>query len=343
MVARLAPGRRAAVIAAVALLPRHGRALSSTAVDDRYQPLQRDAALFDPSLVSSKWIDPAFHALVSAVRDRDIMETNVRHLVTEEAHDIFSFPLLTDAACDALIEEVENFQSTGLPARRPNSMNNYGLILNEIGLRPSLSALQAAVHPLARALFPTEGASFDGHHTFVVSYKPTEDRGLDMHTDDSDVTLNVCLGKDFEAAGLTFCGTMGAPDHRRESFRYSHTRGRALLHLGRRRHGADDISAGHRVNLIMWNWNQPFRQSAAYNQRPFAVESSPPDPLCVSWTHDRDFEAITGEERPEGGSKFRQTAWCPPPFAEYEGFEGVGGRYGSENAASPSGWFTRGK
>ena len=30
-----------------------------------------------------------------------------------------------------------------------------------------------------------------------------------MHTDDSDVTFNVCLGRDFEAAGLTFCGMLG--------------------------------------------------------------------------------------------------------------------------------------
>jgi hypothetical protein len=31
-----------------------------------------------------------------------------------------------------------------------------------------------------------------------------------MHTDDSDVTLNVCLGRDgFRAAGLRFCGGMG--------------------------------------------------------------------------------------------------------------------------------------
>jgi hypothetical protein len=29
--------------------------------------------------------------------------------------------------------------------------------------------------------------------------------------DDSDVTLNVCLGREFEGAGLTFCGSMGAP------------------------------------------------------------------------------------------------------------------------------------
>ena len=27
-----------------------------------------------------------------------------------------------------------------------------------------------------------------------------------MHTDDSDVTFNICLGLDFQGAGLQFCG-----------------------------------------------------------------------------------------------------------------------------------------
>ena len=31
--------------------------------------------------------------------------------------------------------------------------------------------------------------------------------------------------------------------------------GRALLHLGSRRHGADDIASGERNNLIVWNQN----------------------------------------------------------------------------------------
>ena len=88
-------------------------------------------------------------------------------------------------------------------------MNRYGLILNEIGMRPSLDALQAEVWRVARELWPVEGARFDDHHSFCVSYKPNEDRGLDMHTDNSDVTLNVCLGREFTASGLTFCGEVG--------------------------------------------------------------------------------------------------------------------------------------
>ena len=35
-------------------------------------------------------------------------------------------------------------------------------------------------------------------HLFDGSPQEGRDRALDMHTDDSDVTFNVCLGKDFE-------------------------------------------------------------------------------------------------------------------------------------------------
>ena len=36
----------------------------------------------------------------------------------------------------------------------------------------------------------------------MVRYAPHEDTHLDVHTDDSDVTFNVCLGKEFEGAGV---------------------------------------------------------------------------------------------------------------------------------------------
>ena len=150
-----------------------------------------------------------------------------------------------------------------------------------------------------------------------------------------DVTLNVCLGKEFVAAGLTFCGDLGTPDHRKQSFCYKHARGVGLLHLGRRRHGADDISDGHRVNLIMWNWNSEYRATPAFRARPYFREEGAPDPQCVSWTHDRDWEAVLARERPAGGGKFAGTAWCPPPQAEYEGFAGKGGRYRDRLLGSP--------
>ena len=161
------------------------RGLSSD-VAARYEPQRLHPRLFEPSEVVSSWLDPAALALLQDVELADLTDTDPSSValrsVATEAREIYSFPLLSPQACRMLVEEVEHFQLSGLPARRPNSMNNYGLILNEIGLRASLSRLQAAIAPLARAVFPAEGRSLDDHHSFVVSYKPTEDRGLDMHT-----------------------------------------------------------------------------------------------------------------------------------------------------------------
>ena len=76
-----------------------------------------------------------------------------------------------------------------------------------------------------------------------MQYQQGKDLGLDMHTDNSDVTFNVCLGREFAGAGLTFCGYMGQPSHRHFTYRHSHVKGHCVVHLGRRRHGADDISS----------------------------------------------------------------------------------------------------
>ena len=74
-------------------------------------------------------------------------------------------------------------------------------------------------------------------------------------------------------------------DHRQVSRQYKHRRGQAVTHLGRRRHGVDDISEGHRVNLIMWNHNREYRRSPQYVRRKFHKESGKPSALCVSYTY----------------------------------------------------------
>jgi len=64
----------------------------------------------------------------------------------------------------------------------------------------------------------------------VRQYAQGEDLGLDMHTDDSDITFNICLGKDFLGAGLSFCGVLGGPAHRKLSTVYKHVKaGRCRL------------------------------------------------------------------------------------------------------------------
>jgi hypothetical protein len=229
---------------------------------------------------------------------------SVRSLVTEVSPGIFTFELLSPLFCDLLLSELERYENSGMPLMRPNSMNNYGLVLNgPIGLERLMDSLQrCVVAPIAQALFGREageGDNLDHHHAFVVQYKPTQDKGLDMHTDACDVTLNVCLGKNFTGGGLTLCGLRGGGGgvggERKLRLVHQHRRGHAILHLGRQRHGADDILTGERFNLIVWNKSSRHRLSRSflskYKTRPPDPAGDPsPDLVCLSYTHDEDYE-----------------------------------------------------
>lgn len=252
-----------------------------------------------------------------------------RALLREEAPQVYSFNAFSESFLFLLNEELKHFYEMAekhkIQVRRPNSMNNYGVILNEIGLRETITSLQQAfLWPLAKLLFPVQGYQFDDHHSFIVRYNADEDLGLDMHMDDSDVTFNVCLGEIFTGATLTFCGNFGSRNHRKSVANYTHEIGRAVMHLGLRRHGADDIESGTRVNMIVWNHNNKFRSSSAYyrsqNSRLlYEVEESVPDAVCLSYTHDRDFTHF--RELPEAVRGKHLKGWCPPPGKEYPGFK----------------------
>uniref|UniRef100_A0A7S3HD96 Fe2OG dioxygenase domain-containing protein n=1 Tax=Spumella elongata TaxID=89044 RepID=A0A7S3HD96_9STRA len=142
---------------------------------------------------------------------------------------------------------------------------------------------------------------------------------MDMHTDDSDVTFNLCLGLEFTSAGLQFCGHMGAPNHRKHTLTYQHVKGSCVVHLGRKRHGADDISSGERLNLILWNHSSAYRQSDECTDPEYVAEEGPPDSVCVSYTHDRDYGHF--KDYPKGKEHFRGRGWCPRRSFEYAEFK----------------------
>eukprot|EP00811_Abedinium_folium_P009423 NODE_1870_length_2349_cov_10.565257.p1 GENE.NODE_1870_length_2349_cov_10.565257~~NODE_1870_length_2349_cov_10.565257.p1 ORF type:complete len:658 (+),score=161.05 NODE_1870_length_2349_cov_10.565257:54-2027(+) len=234
-------------------------------------------------------------------------------------NQVFAFFALTPGFCKMLIEELYHFQGANISAKRPNSMNNYGVILNEIGLEPLAFALQdAVIQPLAAILLPIEGGELESHHAFSVRYKPEEDTHLDLHTDDSDVTFNANLDGNHTGAPLVFCGLNGAPDHRQFQTSFQHRQGYAVLHKGRHRHGVEDIESGERLNLIVWSYSHTHRSSSASDTR-HMKESAPPDKRCVSYTHDRDFGKFR-EWPPGKREKHIGLGWCPPRTKEYAGF-----------------------
>ena len=115
-----------------------------------------------------------------------------------------------------------------------------------------------------------------------------------QHHDASEVTLNVCVGKTFVGGGLRFCGSFGSESHRQELCVLTHSIGRAVMHLGRQRHGADDVDSGERLNLIVWARSSTFRAAAAYGHvppdgYPKAEERGPPSKLCLSRANDPDY------------------------------------------------------
>jgi hypothetical protein len=260
------------------------------------------------------------------VLDLDLDWSN---LVTMIGPGIFAFDLFTPEFCDLLVQEVNAFEATALPCRRPNTMNRLGLVVNDIGLEPIMTEIvERLMAPMCcsssssssnKALYPDEmvTSALDHQHSFVVRYKSSNangsasgvsdagadgNKGLDMHHDASEATLNICLvGQDkFTSGGLRFCGRFGDANHRQTSptLLYGHTKGRAILHLGRHRHGADDIGMGigeERINLIIWARNSAYRGAAAFGHVP--LDGSPherevdePDRLCLSKANDRDYE-----------------------------------------------------
>jgi len=249
------------------------------------------------------WFAPPFLAAITEARTSASPAAVLRRYATEAVPGVYTFDMLSPAFCSMLLDELQHYEASDMPVVRPNSMNNYGVVLNSIGLEQMMDVLQRDfVLPMAAALFPVEGDGVDHHHTFMVQYKAGEDLGLDMHTDACDVTINVCLGKEFTGAGLTLCGLRGSrhQDERRFQYSHPHVLGRAIMHLGHQRHGADDIRTGERYNLIMWCKNSRYRLSRAFMSKYSLPPSSrgAPDLVCLSYTHDADYEQY--KEYPPG-------------------------------------------
>jgi hypothetical protein len=211
---------------------------------------------------------------------------------------IYTFDIFTNEFCEILVNEIENFESSSLPRRRPNTMNNYGVIVNEIGLEPLITSLMKEyLIPMANYLYKDEIVSLgiDHHHSFIVQYKDKNgDLGLDMHHDASELTFNVCLGKDFTGGGLQFCGQFGSSSHRKATLSYKHVIGKGIFHIGRHRHGADTIITGERLNLIIWLRSSQFRNAAASGTiapdgYPRKKEIDEPDIICLSRFNDEDY------------------------------------------------------
>ena len=65
--------------------------------------------------------------------------------------------------------------------------------------------LEQYIKPLSSLIFPNNGGrSLDSYKAFTVKYKMGDDLCLGYHYDNAEVTLNVCIGKNFTEGNLYF-------------------------------------------------------------------------------------------------------------------------------------------
>ncbi|MEE6504081.1 hypothetical protein FKM82_005061 [Ascaphus truei] len=198
------------------------------AISRNYKPLHPEVFVLQESFLAAEFLE--------AVRFCGLPEASLESLLNRvhsiPGKRIHRLPIFLPEFCRALVEELENFERSDVPKGRPNTMNNYGVLLNELGFDELfLTPLREKyLQPLASLLFPDWGGGrLDSHRAFVVKYALHEDLDLGGHYDNAEV-----------------------PANERRYTEVEHVFGQGILHRGQQVHGALPITSGERWNLIIW-------------------------------------------------------------------------------------------
>jgi hypothetical protein len=180
--------------------------------------------------------------------------------------DTICFPLFNDEFAENLIRHSEEYvrysASCGLAEISGSDRPMVLDMMNLSWLNDAL--LNRVINPIAQLVFSDQvnHGELDWRHGYIVSYAPpaNDDKSNSMralsrsrlvaHTDDSELTLNVCLGREFEGGQVLFSGVRGGA--RREPDAYSPRIGWALMHIGREFHEVSPVTSGQRFSLIVW-------------------------------------------------------------------------------------------
>ena len=102
--------------------------------------------LFQATFKKSWLHDRFVLALDLIAQDSSLAQLVEENLMEEIFPGVFSMPAFSLELCNMIVEEAENFLEYAaqhdLAVYRPNSMNKYGLVLNQMGMKELLTDFQ---------------------------------------------------------------------------------------------------------------------------------------------------------------------------------------------------------
>lgn len=212
-----------------------------------------------------EWLHESFRGLAHALHgcyDSPGRLAEVLRRVQCPSDGVYVFEVFTDAFCNMICDELSHFRKSGIPSSRPNTMLHHGIVMRELGLSDLIDNLMRfALDPLARVLFPhcvDLAKGLDSQRSFSVFYSATPggDRALSMHHDNSEVTLNVNIGGEWQGGDL-ICFSEDQRDA--AGTRIAHRRGLGVFHAGVQVHLAENVTTGWRENLVVLCRSSPVR------------------------------------------------------------------------------------
>eukprot|EP00545_Synedropsis_sp_CCMP1620_P001001 CAMPEP_0119013408 /NCGR_PEP_ID=MMETSP1176-20130426/8436_1 /TAXON_ID=265551 /ORGANISM="Synedropsis recta cf, Strain CCMP1620" /LENGTH=313 /DNA_ID=CAMNT_0006966499 /DNA_START=137 /DNA_END=1078 /DNA_ORIENTATION=- len=174
-----------------------------------------------------------------------------------EKPGVYKIQLFNQEFVSQLLEELVHQEESNIPMRRPNGMNRYGCILDQIGFENLVQDLSDQIlRPMAHIVFPNRVAVEDiaADYAFVVQYHPDADVNLAEHADASAITINICLQPSAEQSPLYFKNVreLGEPVQEVGPMNVTlDTPGMAVIHLGQHLHGVSNVTSS-RSNMVVW-------------------------------------------------------------------------------------------
>ncbi|XP_059831029.1 multifunctional procollagen lysine hydroxylase and glycosyltransferase LH3-like isoform X2 [Hypanus sabinus] len=198
------------------------------------------------------WRDKYIHENYSQIFTDDIVQ--------QPCPDVYWFPVLSEEACDHLVQELEHYgqwsggkhEDTRLSGGYEN-VPTVDIHMKQVNFeREWLKFLREYIAPVTEKLYPGYYTKAEAVMNFMVRYRPDEQPSLRPHHDSSTFTINIALntkGVDYEGGGCRFLRYNCSVESPRKGW--------SLMHPGRLTHFHEGLPTTRGTRYIMVSFVDP--------------------------------------------------------------------------------------